>query len=140
MEDLTHEEGPLPPEVGKLGESPEQLERRRIASLPVDRAPVPVKPLLPDARERSVMRQELRVLVSELGRDVREELHQVGAAIREQGAAMKTLDVPLEQVADSHERATHSFETLRGENAEIALRLYQVETLLEKIAKKLGVL
>lgn len=134
MEGLTS--GPL---VGELGESPEELERRRIAALPPDRAPVPLRPLLPDARERSVMRQELKVLVSELGREMREEVHQVAAAMREQAGALKTLDVPLEQVADSHERATHSFETLRAENLEILTRLMAVEELVHKIARHLGV-
>ena len=96
--------------VGELGESIESFERRRLAELPVNHAAVELKPL----REVEAQ-QALKVVVRQEFSSVRRQIEDVRHAIASNTEALKLADIPLEQVADSHERATHSFEVLRAE-------------------------
>jgi hypothetical protein len=126
-------EGPLPPEP-QLGESPEAYEQRRIAALPVDGAPVALKPLMP--AQDVELRKAISIVVRQEFADVRHQLEQIRHDIASNTENLKLVDIPLEQVADSHERATHSFETLRAENFEIRTRLDKIEELLQRLVRK----
>jgi Skp family chaperone for outer membrane proteins len=111
---------PMPAAAGQLGEDVEAHERHRLQTI-LDRSAVPVKATAPDtqvvaqaAAQRAVsvvMRQEMagiRKAVADLQHDIQANTE-----------TLRMADVPLEQVADSHERATASFERLRSEIAQL---------------------
>ncbi len=115
-----------------LGKSPEQAERERIAGMPVDRAPVATRPVA-DVAQAAAIRSGIQAVVRQEFSEVRTAISALQHDVRANAEILKLADIPLEQVADSHERATHSFETLRGENVETQARLQAVETRLETL-------
>lgn len=127
----------LPPGVGRLGESVEEHERARVAGLAAagPQPPVPVRERaeLPAASEIRTAKAVVREMLGQVGGEVR----RLADAVHDQNATLRTLDVPLEQVADSHERATHSFETLRADIVRIEDRLGLVEAVCRQILAEL---
>lgn len=109
----------LPPEAGQLGQSAEEHERARIKALPPGANAQPTDQALIKRQEMALQIHALVApVVKEMMRDVQGALDGIRRDIEENTRALKLADVPLEQVAASHERAAASFETLRKEIAE----------------------
>ena len=121
--------------VGTLGETAEDHERKRVAALAQrgPQAPVPTKELAatPDVHKA------LQVLVRQEFSQVRQALNELQSDIRANTEGLKLADIPLEQVADSHERATHSFETLRADLVRIEDRITGLESVCAQILQEL---
>jgi|HubBroStandDraft_6_1064221.scaffolds.fasta_scaffold454626_2 hypothetical protein len=104
------------PGFGELGESTEAHELTRVRGLIGDEPPAP--PSVPDIF-RANGEKEMALMVKAVMHEVTRELHEVVDGIRHDIVAntniLKMIDVPLEQVAASHERASASFETLRAD-------------------------
>jgi len=145
--------GPLEPDhgiagVGRLGESLEEAERERIEqqiAMGLVGSPVLQKARLPDLPPAGEVRA-LRLIVREQLAEVHGAIAEMRADIQASNRLLKHIDAPLETVADAHERATHSFETLRGEFLQVegkveafGSRLDAIELLLRRIAKQVGV-
>lgn len=122
----------LPRGTGTLGMSEEVAERERISQLP-PRGAIAVRET--ETAQQMQIRAQIRsevgvVLRGEMGM-VRAVLNDIAHDIRSNTEALQLADVPLEQVANSHERAAASFETLRGEIASVAGRLAGVEQVID---------
>lgn len=63
---------------------------------------------------------------------VRQALNDLAHDVKAVGEITQLMDVPLEQVADSHERASASFETLRGEIAALAETVRRFDQVLDQ--------
>lgn len=124
---------------GELGESTEDHEEARLADLA--QAPlvgeelpkVPVRPAAEIALREEGLRTALliRPVMKEMTRQLQHEVDQLRQDIGDSNRLLKHLDVPLEQVADSHERAASSFESLRAEIRAISARLHGVESVID---------
>jgi hypothetical protein len=104
------------PGFGELGESTEAHELKRVRGIMGDEPPAP--PSVPDIF-RANGEREMALMVKAVMHEVTRELQQAVDGIRHDIVAntnmLKMMDVPLEQVAASHERASASFETLRAD-------------------------
>jgi hypothetical protein len=121
------------PGFGALGESAEDHELRRIRALnsQIDsaqglgtaRPPVITRDramTVADQQRRLEITEALTPLVGEAFGQLSRFLSDLQQDIRAQSELMATLNVPMEAVVDSHERASVSFETLRSDISEIA--------------------
>jgi prefoldin subunit 5 len=132
-EDPIEHEPQLPPHTGRPGESVEDFERRRVASVPAkaldvrDHGAVGDNAFRRDLPVRVVVDEALQRAVG----PVREEMATLRQAIEEQNRTLKTIDAPLEAIADSHERAATSFEALRHDIDSISTRLAGVEGVID---------
>lgn len=120
------------PHTGRLGMSPEVAEAERISQLPPRGAIAVRETESPqDIQTRAQIQTQVGVVLrSEMGA-VRAVVNELIHDIRTNTEALKLADVPLEQVANSHERAAASFETLRAEIASVAGRLAGVEKVID---------
>lgn len=124
--------GPGVVNFGELGEDPETTERRRVATLG-DRGPVDTHPsrgAMEIAAQAEAQRAVGTVLRAEMG-GVRQALADLQRDIKANSEMLHMVDIPLEQVANSHERATQSFERLRAETADVSARLAGVEQVID---------
>jgi hypothetical protein len=121
--------------VGTLGETAEDHERKRVAQLAAH-GPQPAVPTKELAATPDV-RKALQILVRQEFSGVREDLEAIRHSIASNTEALRLADIPMEQVADSHERATHSFETLRADLVRLEERLAAVESSNAQILQEL---
>lgn len=115
---------------GELGQSAEDFEKQRIARLG-DSAAVIASPTPAIMRDRTVtvadqqrrmeVTEALKPLVGEAFAGLQRFLEGVQHDIRAQTELMRAMDAPMEAITESHERASESFETLRGDLASIGL-------------------
>lgn len=108
-------------DFGAVGDDEEAHEQRRVAAL-VDRSPVETHPsqgVMEIAAQASAQRAVSTVLRAEMGA-VRQALADLQTDIKANTEMLRMADIPLEQVANSHERATQSFERLRAEMGSVA--------------------
>ena len=133
------EAGDDPALLATLGKTPEAAELERILALAGE--PRTNQRLLP-AVERSngfpveqsaQLRRELTAVVGQEFHKIRSEIAGIARAVQDNTAVLKLADVPLEHVADSHERASASFETLRVEIAAIDIRMTGIEKALAEV-------
>lgn len=125
----------LPPGFGALGEDPEAHERARVHGL-AEAGPQP--PVLAKERAELPAASEVRAakaVVRELLGEMRDQVRAVATEIKSGNDLLRHLDVPLEQVADSHERATHSFETLRADIDRLAAQQALTDARVQEILK-----
>lgn len=128
------------PGFGALGQSAEQFERGRIAGLSGQVPATARPPVIERDRSMSVAEQQRRLemtealkpLVGEAFGQLTRFLGDLQHDIQAQTNLLATINVPLEAVADSHERASVSFETLRKEMSDIAL---ETPTALRDLAR-----
>jgi ABC-type transporter Mla subunit MlaD len=124
------------PGFGELGQSIEGAEAHRIADLAkrVDQLPaVPTKSghelaLKDEANRMAIL---AKPFLDEIRRGLTTEVDTLRQDIADSNRLLKHLDVPLEQVADSHERAASSFERLRAEMESVSQRLAAVEGVID---------
>jgi hypothetical protein len=132
-EDPIEHEPVLPREAGRPGQSVDDAERDRVAGLD----PVPLAVYAGHAGSSNPFRDTLPVkaivdqALQRVVEPMRTEMRELRAAIEEQNRTLKTIDVPLETVANSHERAASSFETLRHDIDSISTRLAGVEGVID---------
>lgn len=114
-------------DFGQLGQKPEDFERQRIRALDTVKEDEPTALVVERFEEtppalapapRAELTEALKPLVAEAFAGLATYLTDLQADIRDQTRLLGTLNVPLEAVADSHERASASFETLRKDIAE----------------------
>jgi Skp family chaperone for outer membrane proteins len=122
-------------DVGNPGETVEQFEVRRIRALGTRPPPVasdnPYQPLAVSQDLRNHVGLVVQTALRQEFQGVRSMLKGLRDTLEEQEAAMKTLEVPLEQVVGAHERASSSFESLRFEIRNISDRLGKVEGVID---------
>lgn len=100
--DLTQ---PVSSTTGALGQSPEDFERMRVAALPkVDPMAVAVA---------GEVRAVVQAVISEATQGLRKSMASLQEDVQAAASLMHMMDVPMEAIANSHERASSSFETLR---------------------------
>lgn len=118
------------PGFGSLGEDPAEFERRRIANLNqakdrselvVDREPDREIASAQAPARRLELTEALKPLIAEAFGNLVHFLGDLKADIQAQTNLMRHLDVPMEAIVDSHERASESFETLRHDLQEIGM-------------------
>jgi hypothetical protein len=123
------------PGAGALGQSAESFEAHRISALAAS-GPLPavvVKPphelaLKDEAKRMAIL---AKPFLDEIRRGLTTEVDTLRQDIADSNRLLKHLDVPLEQVADSHERAASSFENLRAEIRSVSDRLGAVEGVID---------
>lgn len=107
---------------GELGESTEEHELKRVRGLIGDEPPAP--PSVPEIFRENADK-ERALMVQAVTAEVTREIAQLVAGLRADIVAntelMRTMDVPVEAVIDSHERASTSFETLRKDLQDIGM-------------------
>lgn len=111
---------------GTVGQPVDEFERQRISS--TDRIPMPVVRGSDNPYKEGI---PLPVIVREVLSDVRRAVNDLAGKIEEQNRTLQTIDVPLEQVAGAHERASSSFETLRAEIQDVSRRIAGVEGVID---------
>ncbi len=126
------------PGFGRLGQSPEEAERERIENLErIEtlklRGLVPLSEKAPAVvmRDRSVtvaeqqrqleVTEALKPMVAAAFGDLKGFLEGLRYDIVAQSELLASINVPLEAVTDSHERASASFETLRADMARMGV-------------------
>lgn len=127
---------------GKLGESPKAHEDQRVAALPdvplTDKA-IAVRGTdridMTLAAETAARKAVTYVMRTELAQ-LREVIAGITHDIKANSDLVRTIDVPLEQVAASHERASASFENLRHDISAISARLAGVEQVIDTAGLK----
>ena len=102
--DLTQPTGPV--DVGKLGESAEDFEKKRIAQI---RKEDPDKVVM----VRGEITEMVRAIMAEATGGLRQQIISLQEDVSGASQLMHMMDVPMEAIAESHERASKSFETLR---------------------------
>ena len=124
---------------GQLGQTPEQHEEARIRDLamaPLHGEHLPAVATKADleleaAEQGKRMAIMLKPLVAEIKRDLQATVDGLRQDIEANTDMMKGLDVPLEAITDSHERAASSFERMRAEVTAISERLAGVEKVID---------
>jgi hypothetical protein len=125
--------------LGEIGQSADHYEAARIAALcdkPLPSDAKAVAPLTPrgtdvsKAAEIAARQAVIYVMRTEVT-GIRQAIADMVHDIKSNTELVRTLDVPLEQVAASHERAAESFETLRHEIGSISQRLSGVEKVID---------
>lgn len=89
-----------------------ELTRRFLERPPLDAPPRSV-PQIFDDNAKAEMRELARSVVAELARDLGSAMQDLRQDVLASNELMRHMDVPMEAIADSHERASSSFETLR---------------------------
>lgn len=129
----TPDDFPQVPGFGQLGEDPADFERRRIAGLDQDKAIAQLREIHNElVREREVepapmpaLRLELaaamKPLIGEAFANLTQFLGDLRHDIQAQTDLMRVIEAPMEAIADSHERASESFETLRRDLQDIGM-------------------
>jgi hypothetical protein len=118
MKEPAHE---LDKDFGQLGQSPEEFEHERIKRLAdwalkgLKRFAKPEAPTLAVAQQRLEITESLKPLIGEAFGELSRFLGDLKHDIEAQTALMATMNVPMESIVDSHERASASFETLRAD-------------------------
>jgi hypothetical protein len=116
--------------------SVEAHEAARVSGLPE----APLKAPVPLDRKEVSLQDEARKAVSVVLRaemsTVRQALNELVHDIRANTEIARMIDVPLEQVAGAHERASQSFENLRHDIAGISARLGAVEGVIDTAGLK----
>lgn len=106
------------PGFGELGEDMQHHELQRVRGVIGDEPPAP--PSVPDIFHVN-SEKERALMVQAVTTEVTRELANVVAGLRHDIQAntelMRLMDVPVESIVNAHERASESFETLRGEMA-----------------------
>jgi hypothetical protein len=115
-----------------------EMTRSAIADMKASRAPARVRaglePLVSALREDQLhppssalaeglpreMALMVRTVIGELGRGLQQQFADLREDLAANTALLGVMNAPLEAITDSHERASHSFETLRREIADIS--------------------
>jgi methyl-accepting chemotaxis protein len=123
------------PGFGALGQSPEAAEAHRISALSRagDLPAIPTK--APQEFEALDQGRHMAILMKPVMAEARRELtalvDELRSDIADSNRLLKHLDVPLEEVHNSHERAASSFENLRAEIRRVSDRLGEVENVID---------
>lgn len=81
----------------------------------------PSVPEIFDANAKAELRVMVQAVVGELSRELHGALSSLKADIGDSNRLLKHIDVPLESITKSHEKAAESFETLREDLSRIGL-------------------
>jgi hypothetical protein len=117
-----------------LGKSHEDAERDRVASLSPP-APVPRREIASRGDDVST-KIAVREVMREVFREMAIEIQGIRHDIRANTDVLKMADVPLEAVADAHERASSSFENLRHDMLDMSQRFGEVEGVMDTAGLK----